>query len=94
MSKLTEIRFVPITQRPFKGHCGFVNFCYNGSFILKDIAVFELLNKKGYRLVYPKHPTSLREFIHPLGRKVQEEIDSEITEYLNKNGDGRESDNK
>lgn len=88
MEKITDIRFVPITQNPFQGHCGFIDFSYNG-FIFKDIAVFELLNKKGYRLVFPKHPKSQREYVHPMGRKVQQELDGLITKYLKENGDGR-----
>lgn len=91
MSKITEVRFIPITQRPYKGHVGYVNFVYEDTFILKDIAVYELLNKKGYRLVFPKHPVSQREFIHPFGRKVQEELDQEVTIYLRRTGDGRKS---
>jgi hypothetical protein len=90
MSKLTEIRFVPINQKPFKGHCGFVDFCFNGM-VFKDIAVYELLNKKGYRLVFPKHPISQREFVHPLGKETQKEIDDSITEFLRRNGDGRQA---
>lgn len=91
MNKLTDIRFVPITQVPFKGHCGFVDFFFEGKFLFKDIAVYQRLNKKGFRLVYPANKTSGREFVRPNNKEITKIIDEEITEFMEKRNYGQSS---
>lgn len=88
MNKLNDIRFVPITQVPFKGHVGFVDFFYDKEFLFKDIAVYQRLDKKGFRLVYPANKTSGREFIRPNNKAITKIIDEEITVFMKERGYG------
>lgn len=81
---ISNIRFIPIRQRS-KGHVGFIHLTYGGMAI-KDVAVYERLDKTGFRLVYPEVAAQgdrvKRSVIFPIDRKTQEAIDMEVNAYL------------
>lgn len=82
---VSEIRFIPI--KPNGSHYGFVDFLYDGNILLKDIAVHKK-REGGYRLVYPKHKISEREYVRPQNKATQQTIDAAITAFIRENGHG------
>lgn len=82
---VSEIRFIPIKQNG--SHFGFVDFLYDGNILLKDIAVHKK-REGGYRLVYPKHRISEREYVRPQNKETQQTIDASVTTFIQENGYG------
>lgn len=84
MGIVSNIQFFPVRKR-VAGHIGFVNFHYEEGMAIKDVAVHERLDKKGYRLVYPNVKNKegdVRSVVFPNNRDTQEQIDREINAYL------------
>lgn len=82
---VSEIRFIPIKQNG--SHFGFVDFLYDGDILFKDMAVHSK-RAGGFRIVYPKHKISEREYVRPQNKETQQAIDNAVTKYLKENGYG------
>lgn len=91
--KLTDIRFVPITQEPFRGMVGYIDFSLNSDLLFKDMAVYERKDTKGFRVVYRKNDTSGREYVKPQNKRIQQFIDDEVTKFLKERDYGRTTSN-
>lgn len=62
---------------------GFVDFTFKEDFSLTNVAVHQLLDKSGFRLVYPQKKDNSKPFVFPNNKKTQQQIDKIVNEHLN-----------
>lgn len=87
MERVTDIRFVKTTSDEKHGeHIGFVDFTLDGDFAFKDMMVFK--NGRYFKVIYRKHPTSDRYYVHPINAKTSLLINKAVTTHLKENGYG------
>ena len=86
---ISNIHFVPM--RRSESFIGFVSFILeipsdelggNYKFSFKSVAVHELLDKTGIRLVYPKDEIYDRTYIYPMNKISQEFVQKEISDFF------------
>lgn len=84
MVKISDIRFFPVNR---KGSLvGFTSFTYDDCIAIKDVAVHQRLDKKGYRLVYPANEKAGRSIVFPVKLEVTKAIEKCVQDYMNNNG--------
>lgn len=87
-----NILFWPVRTK-HRGHHGFVNFQTKDGFTIKNVGVYERLDKQGFRFVYPETVNDKgekRSVVFPNNKDTQEAIDRELNEYL-RNREPKES---
>lgn len=80
MERVTEIRFIPVTNEG--SMVGYIDFSLDGNLTFKDMALHKRLDGKGYRVVYRKNQVSGREYVKPQNRETQQAIDDAVSKFM------------
>lgn len=75
---VSNIRYNKINRQG--SNVGFVSFVLNNVLAFKNVAVHQLADKSGYRLVYEDKDG--RGSVHPISKILQEGVEEEIFCYL------------
>lgn len=70
---ISHVQYTPCIRN--KSLIGFIDFVYRGKFKFIEAQVHERLDKKGYRIVYPKNS-------YPVNKETQTMIDEYITQHI------------
>lgn len=80
-----KINNVNITLiNPKNGLIGFTSFVLYGAFYVNGIAIYERLDRAGYRLLYPTRKSGEQVFniCHPINRKASQVVDNAVFQKL------------